>query len=1035
MNLIRLDFGKWPELELLGQLGNPAAAPNAIVTPEGASVLFSGPQFFIALVSGVLLAFAIQLLLTNLSVAAGISYLGNFTDPDSDNSGDGDSGGISIRKISLGVGLWTLISVSIALFFGCYLAIQLSLLTTAHLGAIVGLVIWAAYFSLLVWVSSTTVGSLIGSVVQAATNGFQAIVGTATAALGGQAAKQQVVSTAEAVAAAVRHELGSGLDPESLRESIESYMGKVKLPGLDISRVRQDLEALLNDPQIAALADSGDLSQIDRNTFVDLISQRSDFSRQEVNRLADLLESVWSKSLGKKRGDHTTELVEYLRSTQPGQLKVDELNAKVDRLLANQQSNQQPSQQSSSEKTGMPQTLQSGVTTLVGLLAGRSELSDLSLSQMIDKLKSASDTVTVQAKSLTSQPSPIESDVEAYLLNTYSWEMDRNTVAQEFRDLLYDPQADPGAVVDAVSRLTRSQFVELLSSRGVFTQARIQEIADQLEAVRQSVLQTAKAEQESEIAIDLRRQIERYLTLTPKQELVSNEYLPAFQSTIEDADADVETLQLRLAPYHRPQLEPILLQRSDLTISERSAILDALDRTRDRTLFEAQSASDQAKQRYSEYQQKLQDYLRNTGKAELNPEGIQRDLQMLSEDPAAGFSALRHRAAQLDRDSLVQLLNQRQDLSETEINRILNQVESNWHGLLNSPGAAVGLAKDQYDQTLSTLTDYLRRTNREELDPEGIQRDVKRLFDNPKEGAVALRRRLSKVDRETLVQLLSQRQDLSAAQVNQTIDQVLDAVQQVIRSPRRLALRTQQKVSDLESSVEQYLRNTDKAELDPEGIKRDMRLLVQSPKLGAQSLSERLSRFDRSTLVALLAQREDISPEEAERIVSNIESTRDQMLAQVQQVQSRIQSVIDGILARIRDYFNSLDRPELNYDGVRQDVRTLFDDPQAGFEALRNRLSQFDRGTLVALLSSRDDISEADANRLVDQIDGARTSVLQRAERMQMEAERRLEAVKLQTQRQLNETRKAASVAAWWLFATALVSAGAAALGGAMAAS
>ena len=42
-------------------------------TPEATSVLISGPKFFIALISGILLAFAIQLLLTNFSLAAGIA--------------------------------------------------------------------------------------------------------------------------------------------------------------------------------------------------------------------------------------------------------------------------------------------------------------------------------------------------------------------------------------------------------------------------------------------------------------------------------------------------------------------------------------------------------------------------------------------------------------------------------------------------------------------------------------------------------------------------------------------------------------------------------------------------------------------------------------------------------------------------------------------------------------------------------------------------------------------------------------------------
>jgi len=77
----------------------------------------------------------------------------------------------------------------VALFIACLLAVQLSLIDNAGLGAIVALVIWATYFVLLVWVSSTTVGSLVGSVVNTATSGFQAIMGTATAALGANAAK------------------------------------------------------------------------------------------------------------------------------------------------------------------------------------------------------------------------------------------------------------------------------------------------------------------------------------------------------------------------------------------------------------------------------------------------------------------------------------------------------------------------------------------------------------------------------------------------------------------------------------------------------------------------------------------------------------------------------------------------------------------------------------------------------------------------------------------------------------------------------
>lgn len=1007
-------------------------------TPEAASVLFSGPQFFIALVSGILLAFAFQLLFTNLSVAAGISYLGHSSSSHHDDEG----GGVSVRKIGLGVGVWTLITVTLALFIACFLAVQLSLLTSARLGAIVGLVIWAAYFTLLIWVSSNTVSSLIGSVVNAATSGFQAILGTATAAIGGKAAKRQMVSTAEAVASAVRHELGAGIDPDSIRTSIESYIGRLRLPELDFGRIQQDLEKLLNDPEIQDLADHDRLRHIDRQTFVDLVSRRTDFTKEEVNRLADLLEGMWRQTLGKRKNrDQTAELIDYLRSTQPGQVKVDELNAKLDRILAERSAAQQSPDKAPG---GLQQTLQSGMNTLLGLVVGRTDLSDLDVEQILNRLKAAPDKVVEQTDKVVSQIrgetqeaevyGPIRIDVDNYLQNTHSWQMTPERVSKEFRNLLYDPHANPEAVADQLSRLNRSYFANALAARGVFTQSQIQRLADVLEAVRQEVINVARTAKEREMELDLRRRVGIYLTLTPKEQLLAaDRNTPAFKALLTDEDADYDTLQARLGAYDRDTLRQILFQRSDITPADAEIILDSLESTRNQVLSEAQSLAEQAKQRVTNVQQKLEEYLRNTGKSELNPEGIKRDLQLLFSDPQLGLSTLRSRASHFDRDTVVQLLQQRQDISEAEAQQIVDQVESNWNTVVNSPQIVAGMAKHQYDKTLNSLSDYLRRTNLEELNPEGIQRDLTTLLEDPKEGTLALRRRLSQIDRETLVRLLSQRSDLTEEQANRSIDRLQEGINRIVKAPRRLALRTQQQVVDFESSLEDYLRNTNKEELNPEGIKRDLRLLMESPQSGLQNLGDRLSKVDRNTLIALLSQRKDMTPEEAERIVSQIESVRDQFLDQIRQIQYRIQAVIDRILNQIRDYLNSLNRPELNYDSIQQDIRTLFDDPQAGFEALRHRLSQFDRGTLVALMSSRRDISEADANRILDQMESARTSVLQRAERVQMEAQRRLEDVKYQAQKQMEETRKAAETAAWWLFLTALVSAVASAGAGAIA--
>jgi nucleoid DNA-binding protein len=1027
--------------------------PPEPLSPSEASVAFSGPQFLIALVAGIILAFATQLVLTNAAVAAGLSFLGGSSDSDShsNHNDQSESLGSTINKIGTAVGFGTLVSVTISLFIACFLGVKLSLLTLdVGLGAILGLVIWAAYFCLLVWVSSTAVGSLVGNVVSTATSGLQAIVGTATAALGAKAVNKQVVATAEAAASAVRHEIGSAIDPESIKENLEDYLDTVRPKELDVQSIRKEFENLLSDASLNSLAGAAELRNIDKQKFVELVSSRTDLSKKEVRRIADTLYDVWRQTVGSQQGSGSSssggnglgDLVDYLKTVTPGQSKTDELEAKLDRVISEMRSQKQDTRdakQKAEEQVGPLQlTMQQALTSLSGIVMGRTDLSDLDVEKILGQITQAKDKATEQADKMGLPTPPqsystIRADVENYLHNTFAWQFSNDKIEQEFRDVLYDPAADPGTVRRELEKLDRSDFVDILKQRGLLTQAQIKQIADQLEAVRKGVLVQVRAEEEKEIVQDLQRQVESYLLVTPKSNFTAEGIKQGFKPIVKDSDADYETLAMRLSRFDRGQMRAILAQRNDITSGEIDPILDELEKQRDEALIESKGLADQAKYQAESLWLNLEQHLRNTGKEQLNPDAIRGELKTLLEDPQAGTSAIQARLSRFDRDTLVQLLNQRQDLSEDQINETIDTVEQSWNSVRHAPGKVVDKARAEYDNVTTTIADYLRNTGKSELNPEGIQRDLNKLFENPQEGAVALRRRLSQIDRDTLVKLLSQRRDMSEDEVNQTIDSVQSSIRQVIRAPRRMVTRTQERVQDFQTYLEEYLRQTGKQELNPEGIKRDLNLLLNDPRVGMDSLGDRLSHFDRSTIVALLKIRGDMSNQEAEQIADNIMSVREQFVAQVRGIQRQIQDTIDGVFDNIRNYLNGLERPELNYDGIKRDVRQLFYDPQAGFDALRGRLSSFNRDTYVALMSSRDDISEHDANKVIDQIENARNTVLRRAERIQEEAQRRLEEVKLQAQRQAEETRKAAASAATWLLATAVVSGIASAVAGAFA--
>ncbi|WP_373537692.1 MFS transporter [Microcoleus sp.] len=1002
--------------------------------PDVAGLMFLSPQFFVALIAGVIMAFGFQFLLTNFSIAAKIS---NWDDALPDDDDDSESFGTKIRKTEGLVGGWILVTVNLALFVACFLAVKLTSISSVDGAAIIGVVIWAAYFLTLVWLGSSAVGSMIGSLIKTAFSGIQGVMGTAGSAIGGKMAGDQMVNTVEASVAAVRRELSSAVDPESIRETLQDYVGSLQLPKLDVKEIRGQFEKLLGDADIKSLAGTDVLKNVNRQTFVDLISSRSDFSQEEINQVADQLEGVWKQTFGKQqeKKDPNLELVDFLKFAAPDLLKSDELNAKLSQILETRENKSESS-------GGMNRAMQLGVEALVGTVLSRTDLSDLDVEKISGQLQQLTAKGKEKAKSLSEKVgdklpalpfNTAKADVENYLLNTQPWHLNRETIKQEFRDVIYDPEASPGAVLRQLEMFNPEYFVGILGRREGFSQEQATEIAEQLEGVRQEVLGIVRDAAGEEKSQDLRSRIENYLRSTGKEELNPEGIEKDFQALLDDRDAGFEALRDRLSQFDRDTLVQLLGQREDFSPEEADQLIGRLESSRDRVISQAQELQEQAKSKAQELRQKVEEYLRNTNKEELNPEAIEREFQTLLSDPEAGLKALRERLSQFDRDTLVQLLSQRQDLSQEQIDRAIDKIESVRDNIVHAPQIVADRAKQQYEEVTAKIGEYLRNTNLEELDPEAINRDLTKLFENPKEGALALRERLSQVDRETLVKLLSQREDLSEEQINRTIDRVQDSIRSIVKSPRRLASRAQKTVKDFQGSLENYLQNTNKEELNPEGIKRDLQLLFNEPGMGMQSLGDRLKHFDRGTLVALLSQREDISEEEANQIADRIESVRNEFVEQLQMVQDKFQSAIDGIFAKIRDYLNSLDRPELNYESIKRDFRKVFDDPQAGFDAIKERLGEFDRETLVAVISSRSDISEGQANKIIDQIEGARDSVLSRSERLQEQAKKRIKDIKKKTKQQAEDAREAAATAAWWLFGTALTSVVVSALAGAIA--
>jgi len=324
--------------------------PVEVTTSKNIALSFSGSQGFLVLIAGILLAIAFQLLIANFFIALGISY----SDAEDESSSDQeDSLDETITKVGTVVGLRTLGTISISLFTACFMATKLCLTHDPALGAILGILIWAAYFSLLLWLSLTTAGSIVGTVLNTATSGLQGIVGTAAVAIGAKNVTEQVASTAEAAATTVRRELSLAVDLESRRQAVADYLHKLRLPEIEHQELKSEFQRLVSDPEMQVIAQEHHLHNVGRNTLLDLVTSRTDFSKQDISQALGQFESFWQQVWGQPQQESKEKqngLVGALSAAHPQQPQPAQLTPKLERLIEKTRKRQAQQQQEAQQQ-------------------------------------------------------------------------------------------------------------------------------------------------------------------------------------------------------------------------------------------------------------------------------------------------------------------------------------------------------------------------------------------------------------------------------------------------------------------------------------------------------------------------------------------------------------------------------------------------------------------------------------------------------------------------------------------------------------
>ncbi len=206
-----------------------------------------------------------------------------------------------------------------------------------------------------------------------------------------------------------------------------------------------------------------------------------------------------------------------------------------------------------------------------------------------------------------------------------------------------------------------------------------------------------------------------------------------------------------------------------------------------------------------------------------------------------------------------------------------------------------GMSREDAEKYRHRVEDYLARTGKDELSPEGIKRDIDRLVSDPKAGVDSILARLNEMDRSTITSILAQRKDMDQNEARRVVDMVAGTVnnlksryQSTKESGRGATMESQ---AGMEGRARGFLESTENPELDYEGIKADFETMLHDPRAGADSLIHRLKSIDRNDIKQMILRSSpNMREEDAERMVSRVENTRDDVIARAERMRDEVQT-------------------------------------------------------------------------------------------------------------------------------------------------
>lgn len=477
--------------------------------PTGNTIFLEETNFFISVISGVLLAIGFQLLLTSISVAGGITAAGDIREKAHNSTGssnDDEGGDMNVgQKISTGLGAWTLITTSISLFFASLLAVKLGLIGANFIGATLGLVIWATFFMLITYLEVNAVSSLVGGMASTVKNSLSS-TSSVFAKSDETVSKDIAKIKAKEEAKQMRRQFEKMFSSHDVDKKVEEYIQKLEPQRIDIKNLKKQLKDLLTDLQVTEKADYDYPNSVKKMMLEE--ADRSMLSKEDkqavkdhIDSLRDIAQSNASPEEKTKAGltdltpadkqqveKYQDQIKKALQNTDKKELQPEKLEEDLKRIL---------NEPKKASRVAKAKASAIDRNTLVKLLASQNmneQEANKRVSQaekVLNKVNSFFSDGQEKASAKKGEAEAKKEDLQAKIRAMFSGtSTDLNRIYSDFISIFRDSGAGPDLKYK-LEHYNKNEMTALITNKTSLSRSEAESIADKIVSARDNVISKA----------------------------------------------------------------------------------------------------------------------------------------------------------------------------------------------------------------------------------------------------------------------------------------------------------------------------------------------------------------------------------------------------------------------------------------------------------------------------------------------------------------------------------------------------------------